>query len=634
MGKLKISKNKKSSSSKGTSGIPNWLLTTIILIVVVAVLAVCISTAIFSSGFIGRCSLALGIDDIKVNQNMFSYFFRTTYINMLSQYAQYAGDSGDPYSVMGIDPTVSLKDQTSFDGKTSWYDYLLTTTETQVENLLIYAAAAKAAGVELDDEDQKEIDTALENVILNTAYTLGLYSGGYSEDSICSTAFGEGVKKSDVRDALELQQLATKYSNIKGDSITEDVKSDEDRIKETYDEDKKPFNYVDYLSFSFDVSYEDILKEKYPDKAAEDLTDDEKDAVLKIYKEKIDEAKKNAEELAKKTSVAEYNAFVANFTANKEYAALYDTAMKDLTSEKLPSEENIKTIKDKVVANVLAEIAENKSEATDDVKTTDVPAEGDKEATKKYSIYDIEISKEYSEKIKSFKESLFSTVNSVLDACNSEKIGYYEPGEDAEEDANSWAFNSDRKENDAKTFETGDGANGAEVKVDSKKFSAQTVLLTKPMYKIDTLSRDFAYLLFTDETTAKDAIESIKEIEKLDKDKFLDLASAADSPVQAHQFVEDCVIGTMGSEKLDEWLFSDKTEKGDFTSTPIKMSDGSYMVALYVKQNSTPEWKYRVIQSLINDDYTEFEDGIFEKYEGKIAKSIYVLGKLEDRGSI
>lgn len=659
MGKLKISKAKKSRSEKGTSGIPNWLLSTIIIVVVVAVLAVCITTALFSNGVIGRWSMAMRTDEFKVNQNMMAYFFRTNYINTLNNMSQYVQEDSDLFTSMGIDVTKSLKEQISFDGKTSWYDYLLNTTKTQVKNLLIYASAAKDAGVKLEDEDQAQIDATLESTILTTAYSLGIYGGGYSNDAICSMAFGEGVSEGDVRDALELQHLASKYSNLKGDSITGNVKDDNDRIDKTYNDDKKLFNYVDYLSFSFTVSYEDIIKEKYPDKTASTLTDDEKSAVLAAYKEEIEAAKKNATELAGKTTVAEYNAFIAEFTANKEYAELYNKAVKDLKSEVLPSEENIKTIKDKIIANVLAEIAENKTEATDDVKTTDAPAaesaegeaktadateseetksegatdsaetENKTEDTKKYSIYDIEITKEFADAIKSFKNSLFSTVYIAIDTANSEKISYTEPAEGVET-AVSWAFGADRKELDSKVFESGDGANDAEVKPDTTSFSAQVALLTKPSYRIETLSRDFAYLLFAKQEEATEAIEAIKKIEGLDKDKFLALASAEGSTVQNSQFVEDCVVGSMRSDKLDEWLFSEETKEGAYTAEPIVMSDRSLMVALYVKQNTTPEWEYQVTNYLVEKDYTAFETEITNKYSGQVQESSYVLGKLKD----
>ena len=48
MGKLKISKAKKNKNSRGSSGIPNWLLTTLVIIVVAAVLATCLGTFIAS----------------------------------------------------------------------------------------------------------------------------------------------------------------------------------------------------------------------------------------------------------------------------------------------------------------------------------------------------------------------------------------------------------------------------------------------------------------------------------------------------------------------------------------------------------------------------------------------------------
>lgn len=629
MGKLKISKTKKSRSTKGTSGIPNWLLSTIIIVVVVAVLAVCISTAVFSSGIVGRLTTAMKLNDIKVSKNMMSYFFRTTYINQINTYAQYVGENGNPYTLVGIDPTKSLKDQKSFDEKSTWYDYLLDMTKKSVSQYVVYAAAAKDAGVKLDDADMAEIDATVENIILNIRYSTGMYGGGYSDDACIATAYGEGVKKSDIRDALELQFIAEKMSNKKGEDIESDVKGDKDRIDKAYKDDNKLFNYTDYLIFSFDVSYEDVVADTYPDKKAEKLTEAEKDKVLSVYKERIETARKNAEKLAEKNNVKDYNAFIADFVINEEYTTVYDKAMNGVKSDKLPSETELKTIKEKIISAVLTEIAEGKTTANDDVKSNTDKTE--------YTIYDIKITKEFAEKVKTFKQNLFSTVLSTVDASNVERATYYEP-EEADKDketVSTWAFDAKRKALDIKKFETGDGANKETIKIDTnstKKFSAEVVLLTKPSYKIETLSRDFAYLLFTKEDAAKAAIESIKKMDKLTKDSFLKLAEDEKNPADAHQFIEDCVIYSMQSDVLDEWLFNADTKEGSYTTTPLKMSDGSFMVALYVKQNSTPEWKYRVMSKLINDDYTEFEDGIFDKFEKKVEYKDSVLKDLEDKG--
>ena len=623
MGKLKISKTKKSRSSKGTSGIPNWLLSTIIIVVVIAVLTICISTAIFSSGILGRWTTAMKLGDIKVTQNMMAYFFRSTYISQISTYAQYVGESGNPYSLVGIDPTKSLKDQASFDEKQSWYDYLLSSTKTSVSQYLVYAAAAKDAGIELDKDDEAEIDTSLENLILNIRYSTGMYSG-YSDDACCTYTYGDGVKKSDVRDAIALQVLAEKMSNTKGEEIEKAVEGNEDRINKAYKDDSKLFNYTDYLLFSFDVDYEDVVAEKYPDKKVENLSASEKEAVLALYKEKIEAARKNAEELATKNTIADYNNFIAEFVVNEEYTGVYTSAMKDVKSEKLPSEDNLKTIKEKLIATILTEIAEGKTTANDDTKSNEDKTE--------YTIYDISVSKEFAEGIKAFKEKLFSTVLSTIDASYVERATYYEPENKDEETANTWAFDADRKALDIKKFESGDGANKAEVKVKDNSFSAEVILLAKTSYKVETLSRDFAYLLFTKEASAKAAIESIKKMDKLDKDSFLKLAEDEKNPADAHQFIEDCVIYSMQSEELDNWLFDEDTKEGDYTTTALVMSDGSYMVALYVKQNSTPEWKYRVMDKLISDDYTAFEDGIFEKFEKKVETKDSALTDFKDSG--
>ena len=638
MGKLKISKAKKSRSSKGTSGIPNWLLSTIIIVVVIAVLAVCISTAIFSNGLIGRWSTAMKLGDIEVSQNMMSYFFRTNYINQINTYAQYVGENGNPYSLVGIDPNKSLKDQTSYDGKNSWYDYFLNLTKNTVSQYLVYATAANAAGIELDDEDHAYIDETIDNIVLNIRYSTGMYTG-YSDDACIALAYGEGVKESDVREALELQTLAEKLSNTKGEAIEKNVKADKnkDKITAEYKENSKLYNYVDFLIFSFDVYYDDVAAEEYPDTDVEDLTDEQKKVVLKEYNKKIETARKNAEELAKKTTVAEYNAFIAEFVLNEEYETVYDKALKDVKD--LPKEEEIKTIKDKISENVLKELAEGKTTATDDTTTKDVTSKEDSSKTEKeYYIYDIKIEKAFYDAIKTYKNNLFSTVLTALDAANTVRATYTEPENEDDVTATTWAFDPKTKVLTTNKLEAGDGSDGKEVTEITEKseltFSAEVALLTKASYKIDTLSRDFAYLLFTKEDAAKTAIEAVKKLEDLDKDSFLKLAEDEKNPADAYQFIEDCVIYSMESDALDEWLFDEDLKKGDYTTTPLVMEDGSYMVALYVKPNTTPEWKYRVINKLIDDKYTEFEDGIFEKYEKQLDESYVVLNKLKDDGYV
>ena len=638
MGKVKISKNKKSRSSKGTSGIPNWLLSTIILVVALVVIGVCITTAILSSGIIGRWSLAMGIDDIKVNQNMMSYYFRTNYINQLNQlssYASYFGGSGsDIYATLGLDVNKSLKDQTyapfgMTSGTASWYDTILESTKNQVTEYLIYAAAAKDAGITLTDEEYASLDASVDSVVYSIMEATGAYS--YSADACCELAYGDGVTADDVRDALELQMIATKMSTYLSEKVTSDIKADEDRINSVYNEKSHLFNYVDYYSFSFDVHYDDVIAELYgSDKTVETLSDGEKESVLKLYKEKIEQARERAEELFGKTTLTDFKAMITEFSANDEYSGIYDKAVTGLATDDIPKEEDLAKIKNTLIENVLKEIEVGEPEAINDVRTNK-PEEGSESTDNIYTIYDIEISQKFSDAIKATKNNLFATLVSILDTANCENVYYYESTEGAADDKISvWAFDKERVAGEKKIFETGDGADNEEIKVESESFSAQVVVLTKTSYKDLTRSRDFAYLLFTSEDAAKTAINEVGKIEGLNKDKFLELASSESNPAGAYQFIEDLAIGTMGSVDLDEWLFSTNTKVGAFTETPIKMDDGSYMVALYVKQNSTPEWKYQVIQYLANDDYTKAETEMKTKFTPKITNSPAVMDKLKD----
>lgn len=579
-------------------------------------------------------TVAMQLDGITVSKSMMSYYFRTNYIDILNQYMQYAGSSSDPYTLLGINTQKSLKEQTSFDGTSTWYDYLLTSTKSQVTSVLVYVAAAKEAGVELDEDDRKEIENHLDSIITNAASALNMSKEKDGEDAICASMYGDGVKKSDLRSALELQHLASKYSTLKGDGMLEAIKKDDARILETYNKNGKQFKYVDSLTFSFDVYYNGIVGEKYPNKTADTLTEEEKAIVLVAYREAIEEAKKKAAELAKVTSVAEYNAFVANYVANENYEYIYENALKDFKADLLPSEENVKIITEKVVKSVIAEINADNTEAKNDVTATDAPATEGAEATKKYSVYGIEITKEYSEKIKLFKDNLFANVLGAKKDADYGRIPYSEPDDDGVDKPTEWAFAEGRKELDTKVFEMGDGANGTELKPTELTFSAFTVMITKTPYRIETLSRDFAYLLFTEESKATAAVESLGKIEALDKDKFLALASAENSGVYTSQFIEDCAIGSMGSEALDEWLFDEATKEGSYTKKPLILDDGSYLLVFFEKQNSVPEWKNQVIKTLRSEDYSAFENEILEKFSSKVTENAQAMENLKDSAVI
>ena len=623
MGKLKISKAKKNKKSRGSSGIPNWLLSTLVILVVVAVLATCLGTVIASSGVAMRLSTAVSVDNYKIDGNMMSYFFQTTYMNFANNYSSYM-------SYLSLDQYSSLKDQqfnpegsydAAFLGEFSgtWFDYFMSQTKDSVKNLLIYCKEADKLGITLTDEDQATIDTELETLLINIRSS---YGAGLSDATCIANVYGNGVSKSDVRKAMELSTLASKVAQKISDDI-EGAITDE-RINSTYDSNKLDYDLVDYFSYTFDVYYDDVVAEKFGDeKKAADLTADEKADVLILYKEKIAAAHASAKELATKTTLADFQAWVVNYTANDLYNDTFDSAMSKVTSEQKPSEENLATIKAKTIEAVIKEVNEGKTEAAEDVVTTEA------DGTKTYTLYEISVSSEFAEAAKTLKTKLFTSVTSAKDSGLSEKVNYIAPDSDGnKDDLSEWAFNADRKVNDVTNIETGDGANEAEsVEAKTERFSAEVVIMVKTVYRDETLSRNFAYMLFTKEDAAKKAIEALDATEGLDKDKFLKVAADENNAAAASTYLEDCVIGTMQSDALDDWLYS--ANAGEYTKTAISMSDGSFLVALYVSEGETHAWEYDVKVNIYNDDYTAYEERMHTDFGSSIVFNDKVINKVD-----
>ena len=623
MGKLKISKAKKNKNSRGSSGIPNWLLTTLVIIVVVAVLATCVGTFVASSGVAMRLSTAVTLDDYKVNGNMMSYFFQTTYMDFVNNYSSYM-------SYLSLDQYTSLKEQQfnpagSYDSaflgefEGTWFDYFMTQTKDSVKNLLIYCSEADRLGITLSDEDQAEIDASIDTLLINIRSS---YGAGLSDATCIANVYGKGVSKADVRKAMELSALASKAAQQISDDI-EGAITDE-RINSEYDSNKRDYTLVDYFTYSFDVYYDDVVAEKYGDeKKVEDLTDEEKAAVLALYKEKIAAAHASAKELASKTTLDEFKAWVVNYAANNLYDENYETATEKIANENIPDKADLDTIKEKTIAAVIKEVTEGKEEVTEDVVTTEADSE------KTYKLYDITIKSEFAEAAKTLKSKLFTAVLSAKEDGLKEKANYVAPDkDDKKDDFSEWAFSADRKANDTTNIETGDGANEATVEVKDEKFTAEVSILIKPEYRDETLSRNFAYMLFTKEDAAKKAIEALEATEGLDKDKFLEKAQDSAVAAEAYQFLEDCVIGTMQSEELDEWLYSAKA--GEYTKTAIKMSDGSFMVALYVSEGETAAWEHTVKSAIYNEDYIAYEERMTTDFASSVVFNDKVINKIGD----
>ena len=621
MGKMKLTKKNTGSATKGNSGIPNWLLSTIIGVVLVAVLISTAAGLITSSGIVGRLSNAMKSEDYKVDGNMMLYFYASTYNNFASQYGTYLNylslGEGTPVSehhkiVIGGDEANPNKYDTSlfadYEGKT-WFEYFMSQTQESVKSMLIYCEAADDLNVTLNEEDEKEINDAIDALLLQFKLT----NGDFSDSTCLRLMYGDGIKKSDVRKAMKLSTLATKCAEKIYDEVEATVT--DATIDKEYADNKLDYDIVDYFYYSFGVSYNDVVeevlgKDDYTDKEVEE----KKTEILEAYKKKIEETRALAEELKKLTDLAQFKNYIMNYDAKETYDQLLDD--ESLKSEDLPSEEDLKTIKEKLIAAVIAEVLENKEEAKDDVVT--VKGEGD--AADTYTIYDISIKKTFADSIKDIKEDLFTNISTLLDSYDVKKETYTK-----DDDVSEWAFAEGRKDGDIGVIESGDGTKEGEFKVEDKKFSAGVYFITKAQRRDEDKARDVAYMMFTSTDTAKKAIEKLKAVEGLDKDKFAKVATEVSATAQT--VYEDYTEGSMQSSSFDAWLYDEKTVIGTYTATPITMSDGSSMVAMYVADGEVC-WKLTVKDALIEEGFSARETAIITKYSSLVTANQSVIGRI------
>ena len=623
MGKMKISKN-----NKKTAGMPSWVLSAIVIATVVIVALVCIVSLVNSTGFIPRMSTAMETDNFSINQNMMDYFYHSAYSTFVSD-TTYTSLKNYCSLNSGTNANLALDEQVigagqydsvlapNYNDKT-WHDFFMDKAIANAKTVLVYCEEANARNIVLDDADKESIEANIQTLILSIRYSSEVYYN-MSEAACISTAFGEGVKKGDVEDALELMTLASKVQLEIQDELTAAITVD--RITEEYTANPKEYDLVDYLNYAFDVRYATVSKEVLAGIGEDAKEEDHKDEILAEYKKQIAEAAERAEALSKVTDKNEFIKTALTFYLEDEYQDIFDDLKEKqkLEESKLPSAEDLKTIKEAMIRNLFEELlAEDRKDTAKD----EVVEKGEE-----YMAYGVVITKEYGEFQKKLKEELYSDLISEEKYILNEKSTYTAPAEDEEEDEDmKWLFADDRKANDSVVIDEGDGENGAEVKVDKKYFTANVYCMVKPRYINEDLIRNGAYMVFTTKAAAENAIAELAKLSSVDMEAFLKVAETAGAGTSSE--LTDYTKGQMGSDEFDEWMFHDGRVKGEFTSTPILVGTSSYILAYFEEVGELKAWQASVKYALLADDVTAEQDRITEKYTPSIIVKDGVMGRV------
>ena len=585
MGKSNRIRTKKANATlasvkptKKNQGMPSWAINLITIAVTVVIFASVILSVLSSNGVFMRMQTAMKTDNFRVNGNMMTYYFQTQYQNFISENSSYL-------TYLGLNTGLSLKDQvysTETDGSSvTWFDSLMDQTEAQVKEVLVFCEEAHKRGIELDEADIANIDAEIE------MYKMYADLYGYTTNSYIATMYGKGITKSDIRNCLELSALASKCSQLIGEELENAITTD--RINGEYDKNKLDYNLVDFsyytISVSFDEACEAVLgTDDYKD---EDVAAKSTEIVAK-YKEMIADAKKQAEELAKKTDIKDFNNYIITNVIEKTYTDEYEGELadsKDVTEDKLPSAETISALREKVIAH-LKDLVENDK----DYQALTV-TEGEKT-----TVLEIEVSKEYAALIDHVVEHALKDIKADKEDYIAEGVKY-----DDTDDAIEWAFDDKTKLGDIKSFEEGDGADGKELDTDVKKlksFEINVYFLSKTQYRDETLTKDLGIMVFDTEAKAKDAIAKLTA--GINIETFENISKEVSGTFTNYENYSE---GTMGVDAFDKWLYAEETKAGTYTATPIKLSDSSYAVALYVGEGDA-EWYVTVKAAILSEDFT------------------------------
>lgn len=232
------------------------------------VVAVLIAALLFwDNGIIQRNATALTVGSRKYSAADVDYYYYSQYNNMMAYGSYY-----------GIDTSVSLKEQEAYEG-TTWYDYLRDGAKASLTNVSMLAQEGEAAGYEISEAGQANIDEAMED--LNGV----VEEYGVSVSSYLSQMFGRFMTKGRYEKVIREYFYAYDYENAKTDSF----EVTDDQINTYYEENKDTLDTYDLKAYYIDATVDTKTDE---DGNEIETTDEEVEAAVKAAKSAAAELEK------------------------------------------------------------------------------------------------------------------------------------------------------------------------------------------------------------------------------------------------------------------------------------------------------------------------------------------------------
>ena len=284
----------------------SWKRFKIVSIVILAAVAVSIVFSIGTS-FYNRYTVLnqtyFQVGDHDITRLEYNCYFNNVYSNYLSMYGSYV-------SMMGLDTTVDLDEQT-YPGNENmtWKDYFDQSAVEQIQQIKAMADEARENGFEYDSsEDMASYETEI---------AAQAESASVSESEYYTLMYGDYATPSRIETFVEENLLASAYYN----HLVEENQPADDEITAYYEENKNSYDTVTYRSFYFEVDTsagEETGSEETT--AAETTTAAEETTVEETT---LDTAEETAEETtAEETTAAEEE--TETETASEEETGMTD----------------------------------------------------------------------------------------------------------------------------------------------------------------------------------------------------------------------------------------------------------------------------------------------------------------------
>ncbi len=260
-----------------------------------AILSSVLYNNLSANGWFMRQKSVVSTKHYSANVCMSQYVFHT----LLTQFQNNYSDSLED---LQLDFSGDLRDQPcSYDGYDTWFDYFSKGAQKQLEEILLLCEAAKEENITLTEGDKKFIELSM-NALSENAENEGL-----TVDEYIDATYGSEVSEKDIRECVELTQLASRYQQ----KYSAPLSYSDSEIDSYFDDNKASFLTADYVYFLIETGD----------------TTDKSDAEITNMK---NAAKKKAKELAANKSRTDF------INALKEYTQeLLKEATPDATKDEI-----------------------------------------------------------------------------------------------------------------------------------------------------------------------------------------------------------------------------------------------------------------------------------------------------------